>query len=99
MSSGDRPEGSESGSDRSRYDYASSRKQSRSRIRLGAILLAVLGCLIVAFALVNLYVPETANPVQVSPDPIIGLGSIGGAGGVLVLFALLVYVFASRAGV
>jgi hypothetical protein len=97
MSSDDRDGGS--GVGRDRWEYSSNRKRSGSRVRGAAILLALLGTGIVGFALLNLYVPETTNPVHIETDPLLSLGTIGTAGGVLVLFSVLVYVFAHRAGV
>lgn len=88
-----------SGVGRDRWEYSSNRNRSGSRVRGAAILLAILGAAVVGFALLNLYVPETANPVYIDTDPLLSLGTIGAAGGVLVLFSVLVYVFAHRAGV
>lgn len=79
--------------------YSSRRRRSGSRLRSAAILCFVIGCAIVAFTLLNLYVPATANPVHLSVDPLISLSALGTAGSALALFSLLVYAYAHRAGI
>jgi len=79
--------------------YSSRRKRSGSRLRWAAIAGSVAGCGLVGFTLLNLYVPATSNPVSLRVDPVISLSALGSGGGVLVLFSLLVYAYARRAGI
>lgn len=95
------PKGRGSSSDdvADRSIYSSNRRRSGSRLRAVAVLLWLIGCAVVGFALLNLYVPKTTNPVYLDTDPLISLGTVGTAGGLLAMFSMLVYVFAYRAGV
>lgn len=60
--------------------------------KLGLVSVAI-GLIAIAFSAVVPYRPATANPVEVTADPVVGLAAIAGAGVLLVFLGFLAYYF------
>lgn len=76
-----------------------SNRRTRSVPRLLAAAIFVLGSLIIGVAVLSMYEPETVDPVGVDPNPLFGLTMLTAAGVSLVLFSILLYLYARRSGV
>jgi len=79
--------------------YASRRERSPSVLQYSALVAIALGLGVVAFALLNTYVPSLSDPTSVNTAPLFGLTNLVGAGISMTTFGSLVYIYASRAGV
>jgi hypothetical protein len=86
-------EGDDEGGDR-----VYQRNRSRPLLGTAGILSMFLGLGGVLFSLALLYTPESANPIEVSADPVLGLTGIAGAGILLILLGFLGYYFSRKAG-
>ena len=79
--------------------YASRRERSPSVLQYSALVIIALGLGIVAFALLNVYVPSLSDPTSVNAAPLFGLTNLVSVGITMAAFGGLVYIYASRAGV
>jgi len=85
--------------DESRADEEPSRRdRGRSALRVSSLVSIGLGVVMLAFSVATLYQPESANPLEVTTDPLFGLTGIAGLGIMMVLFGLLGYFYSVKAG-
>ena len=79
--------------------YASRRERSPSVLQYSALVIIALGLGIVAFALLNVYVPSLSDPTSVNAAPLFDLTNLVGIGITMTAFGSLAYIYASHAGV
>lgn len=74
------------------------RTRTRPLFQKLGILSVLLGLGAVFLSVATTYTPDSANPIEISADPVLGLTGIASAGILLILLGFLGYYFSRKAG-